>query len=290
MNTFFNSVLLAITPFSLSYFVPLKVMNSAIKRGLRVPFLWRTIIFSAILSLCALSSTYAVDMVLEWDGNAEPYVLGYRLYYKIGSYGKRVLSNYDGAGLSYVGEPYNGQAVNSGFEIIKNEIPDFDEDIVRCKISGISNKEIYYFVITAFSSEGGMILESEASNEVCYQTITADEDTPVNIALTGSDTLACVLLTHPSHGILSGTAPYLTYTPYPGYSGADNFTFVAYDKEVEACVGIVSITVNAVDAPAEDEPGISGSKGTGSSGCFISAAAFGSKNGLEWADPFRVRR
>ena len=36
--------------------------------------------------------------------------------------------------------------------------------------------------------------------------------------------------THPLHGILTGTLPFLTYTPKAGYLGPDSFTFAVRDK------------------------------------------------------------
>ena len=43
------------------------------------------------------------------------------------------------------------------------------------------------------------------------------------------DTLTYSVSTGPSHGTLSGTAPYLTYTPAANYNGSDSFTFKAND-------------------------------------------------------------
>jgi len=86
------------------------------------------------------------------------------------------------------------------------------------------------------------------------QSVTTDEDTAVNITLTGSDvdgdTLTFIVVTQPAHGTLSGTAPNLTYTPAANYHGSDSFTFKVNDGTVDSAVATVSITVNSVnDAP-----------------------------------------
>ncbi len=91
------------------------------------------------------------------------------------------------------------------------------------------------------------------------QEVTATEDTPISITLTGTDadsgtTLSYAVVTNPSHGTLSGTAPNLTYTPSANYNGADSFTFKVNDGTVDSADAIVSITVNAVN----DVPTISG--------------------------------
>jgi len=85
-----------------------------------------------------------------------------------------------------------------------------------------------------------------------------NEDTPAAITLTGSDpdgdALTYILVTSPSHGSLSGSAPDLTYAPDSGYSGADEFTFKVNDGNTDSNIATVSITVKEVNHPpvAED--------------------------------------
>ncbi|HEV7378088.1 MAG TPA: Calx-beta domain-containing protein [Pyrinomonadaceae bacterium] len=86
------------------------------------------------------------------------------------------------------------------------------------------------------------------------QSVTTNEDTPKAITLTGSDvdngSLSYIIVTGPSHGALSGTAPNVTYTPAANYNGPDSFTFKINDGSADSNVATVSITVNAVnDAP-----------------------------------------
>src|SRR5205823_1711289 len=86
------------------------------------------------------------------------------------------------------------------------------------------------------------------------QSVTTAEDTAKAIVLTASDvegdTLTYSIVSGPSHGSLSGTAPNVTYTPAANYNGADSFTFKANDGAVDSAAATVSITVTAVnDAP-----------------------------------------
>jgi uncharacterized repeat protein (TIGR02543 family) len=56
---------------------------------------------------------------------------------------------------------------------------------------------------------------------------------PIALTLTGSSPRSAVTFTNviaPAHGTLSGTAPNLTYTPNPGYTGPDFFTFQVVDS------------------------------------------------------------
>jgi len=80
------------------------------------------------------------------------------------------------------------------------------------------------------------------------QSVATDEDTALPIILTGSDvdgdTLTFTVLSNPSNGILSGTAPNLTYTPNSGYDGSDSFTFKANDGTDDSNIATISITVN----------------------------------------------
>jgi hypothetical protein len=70
---------------------------------------------------------------------------------------------------------------------------------------------------------------------------------PVSVVLTGSDpdgdALAFSVMTLPSHGMLSGVAPNLVYTPSAGYLGADSFAFKANDGQADSAPATVSIDV-----------------------------------------------
>ena len=83
--------------------------------------------------------------------------------------------------------------------------------------------------------------------------VTTTEDTPVEISLIGSDSdsdpLAYSIVTVPSHGSLSGTAPNLTYTPNTNFNGSDSFTFKVNDGAADSAPAAVSITVSPVNDP-----------------------------------------
>ncbi len=86
------------------------------------------------------------------------------------------------------------------------------------------------------------------------QSVTTAEDTPVDITLDAmdvdGDTLTYTVITPPSHGALSGTAPHLTYTPAANYNGPDIFIYTANDGAMTSNVATVSIMV----APVNDAP------------------------------------
>ncbi len=86
------------------------------------------------------------------------------------------------------------------------------------------------------------------------QSLTTAEDTTLAITLTGSDPnsdpLTFAVVTTPTHGLLGGIAPNLTYTPTLNFNGADSFTFLVNDGQVDSLPATVDITVTAVnDAP-----------------------------------------
>jgi hypothetical protein len=74
----------------------------------------------------------------------------------------------------------------------------------------------------------------------------------VAITLTGwscrTNTVTFPNVTAPSHGLLSGTAPNFTYTPTPGYSGLDRFTFQVADQLTNSSPATVSIIVGKAGA------------------------------------------
>ncbi|MCX6630462.1 MAG: Ig-like domain-containing protein, partial [Candidatus Solibacter sp.] len=86
------------------------------------------------------------------------------------------------------------------------------------------------------------------------QSLTNAEDAPLAITLTGSDVDRPVtnftVLSAPTNGTLSGTAPELTYLPATNYYGPDSFTFTVDDGSLTSEVATVSITItNVNDAP-----------------------------------------
>ncbi|MGA1841312.1 MAG: Ig-like domain-containing protein, partial [bacterium] len=85
------------------------------------------------------------------------------------------------------------------------------------------------------------------------KSLITDEDTAINITLTGTDTdldpLSYTVITHPLHGTLSGTAPTLTYSPNANYNGTDNFTFKANDGQGDSNIATVNITIIPVNDP-----------------------------------------
>ena len=85
------------------------------------------------------------------------------------------------------------------------------------------------------------------------QNVTTDEDTAVALTLGADSTqpgaLSFSVVLAPSHGVLSGTAPHLTYTPEPNFNGPDVFTFSVSDGTTDSEVASVFITVNPVNDP-----------------------------------------
>jgi hypothetical protein len=85
------------------------------------------------------------------------------------------------------------------------------------------------------------------------QSLTTAEETALPITLTGSDLdenpLTFRVVTQPTRGVLSGTAPDLVYTPLPNVTGPDSFTFVANDGYGDSPAATVSITILPVNDP-----------------------------------------
>jgi streptogramin lyase len=89
------------------------------------------------------------------------------------------------------------------------------------------------------------------------QSIATNEDTPVKIALTGSDidgdSLTFKIANQPKNGTLEGKLPELFYKPNTDFNGDDSFTFIANDGTMDSQLGIVFIKVQAInDTPVAD--------------------------------------
>ena len=77
------------------------------------------------------------------------------------------------------------------------------------------------------------------------QTLSALEGslTPIVLAASDSDPLTYRVLSGPSHGVLQGTAPNLTYLSDSGFGGSDSFTFIASDGQLDSAAATVTINV-----------------------------------------------
>jgi hypothetical protein len=85
-------------------------------------------------------------------------------------------------------------------------------------------------------------------------TVDTNEDQSLSITLSASDedgdALSYAIVTSPTFGSLTGTAPDLVYVPLQDYHGSDSFSFQANDGEVDSNTASVSISVISVnDAP-----------------------------------------
>lgn len=78
-------------------------------------------------------------------------------------------------------------------------------------------------------------------------TLNANAEESTFVALASSDpegdTLTWTIVSPPSHGTLTGTAPGLVYTPDASYVGPDEFTFTCSDGKLDSNVATVGINV-----------------------------------------------
>lgn len=86
--------------------------------------------------------------------------------------------------------------------------------------------------------------------------VSLDEDTSVSIMLKGTDPdlpankLTYSIIKPPEQGIISGSAPNLTYQPDANFNGSDSFTYKINDGSLDSNTATVTINVKPVnDAP-----------------------------------------
>jgi hypothetical protein len=81
---------------------------------------------------------------------------------------------------------------------------------------------------------------------------TTNHDTAIDITLTAidpySEPVGYTIVSQPANGTLSGTPPFVTYTPNAGVSGSDGFTFQATNGCDSSNVATISITVNPTNS------------------------------------------
>lgn len=102
-------------------------------------------------------------------------------------------------------------------------------------------------MITACGGGGGA---ANTAPTAAAQSVTTDEDVALPITLSGSDADGNPLtyaVNNPAHGVISGTAPNVTYTPNANYNGTDTFSFTVKDATGESASASISIMVNPVN-------------------------------------------
>jgi hypothetical protein len=120
----------------------------------------------------------------------------------------------------------------------------------------VSVAAIFGITIVLFVVFGSIITPSHAINHpptVSDKSVTTTVSKPINITLNAADvdlsnTLKVAIVTSTSHGTLSPInqdTGNVTYTPKPGFTGIDSFTFKANDGKIDSSnTGTVRITVN----------------------------------------------
>lgn len=151
----------------------------------------------------------------------------------------------DNDSLTYiVSEPTNGTLTGIAPNVIYTPEADYNgTDSFTFKVNdGKTNSNIAIVSIIV-----NLVNDAPLANS---QSIETTQDTILEITLTASDIeddfLTYSIIDSPLHGILSGSAPNITYTPTDGYTGTDSFTFKINDGELDSNLATVSIVVNLV--------------------------------------------
>jgi hypothetical protein len=134
--------------------------------------LWKSILLNIAGILYFTTLAHALDVTFQWDANKEPDLDGYKVYYKAGSTGNGVLSNYNGTGAHEGNSP-----IAVPLALDEND----DPNIVEFTVTNLPVEQTYYFVVTAYNNEVPP-LESGPSNETdTSSTSTAPDTTPPSI-------------------------------------------------------------------------------------------------------------
>ncbi len=195
----------------------------------------RTYAASALSLLAMTAGAFASTnetVTLAWNANPETNIAGYRLRY----------------GTTSGVYPYTVEAGTN----------------LTATATGLTSGTTYYFTLVAYNTAGQT---SASSAELPFTTpgnpnsapvadvlsLTTIEDTATAVTLSGSDVdgdpISYTVVSNPTKGSLSGTAPNLTYTPNANATGSDNFTYRASDGVLNSTTVTASITITPVEDP-----------------------------------------
>jgi hypothetical protein len=139
-------------------------------------------------------------------------------------------------------------ASQSNAVITLSPLDDFDLELVETAVLTLA-PGIGYVINTDISAMA-TINDDDATHvppTALAQSVLVIKNQSGEIVLTGSDLesdpLTFQIVSQPANGSLSGTAPYVTYTPDTNFTGADSFTFRVTDGGAWSTPATVSITV-----------------------------------------------
>ncbi|MBN4055271.1 tandem-95 repeat protein, partial [bacterium AH-315-K03] len=142
-----------------------------------------------------------------------------------------------------------GMSIESTTGVI-NWQPDYssagDHSVTITVNDGQGGSDQQTFILTVTNSNQAPVADNLS--------VTGNEDQNITILLSGSDAdsdpLTYQIISQPQYGLLSGTAPTLTYTQNSDFNGSDSFTYQVNDGSEDSALATVSITVDSVnDAP-----------------------------------------
>src|SRR5262249_52893227 len=164
-------------------------------------------------------------------------------------------------------DPDNNQAPEvslSGNATSFTTLSDQGSGVFRLRLAAPVVNAVASFTLTLIATDNAATVSqkipvtvtpaSDSAPNARWQAVTTPEDTPSAITLSGSDpgarSLSYAVVSGPSRGSLSGTAPNLVYTPAPNFNGVDSFTFKVSNGSLESKPAAVFIAVSPVnDAP-----------------------------------------
>ncbi len=162
-------------------------------------------------------------------------------------------SDVDGDALTYAvaGAPMHGSLQGTAPNLTYVPIENYNgPDSLTFSVSdGVLGSDLAVISITVTAVNDAPVADA--------QQVSTDEDQALSVTLTGSDVdgdaLTYSVSTAPAHGVLTGTAPDLTYTPDTDFNGSDSFAYVASDGSASSLPALVTLAVAAVnDAPVAE--------------------------------------
>jgi hypothetical protein len=128
--------------------------RSATKQPWEKKMRFSFILMSVVIALffCIVTPAYALDVTLGWD--QDPSAAGYKIYYKPGDAGGRILENYNGKGATEGDSPIT---------MPRSQDENSNPNDVEFTLHNLEDNKPYVFVVTAYNDDG---LESSGSREI----------------------------------------------------------------------------------------------------------------------------
>ncbi len=161
-------------------------------------------------------------------------------------------ANGDVLDFELIDQPQNGSLAGTGADFVYTPASNFigiDTIVFRASDGSLNSNVATIRISVSSAVENSAPVANSAALVTTFETAIA---TTLTASDADNQALSYTIVDQPQLGVLTGTAPALTYNPFDGATGNDSFTFSVSDGAADSNIATISVMVLAQNQP--DQP------------------------------------